>query len=656
MTETTQAAGQERILNALADPPDIRDRMYEPSLGALAPTLEPSPARRVLDQGREGACTGFALAAVINQLRARQRPEAEPVSARMLYEMARRHDEWPGEAYEGSSCRGAIRGWKNMGVCRSELWPEKGASEPRRLTVARAIDARTVTLGAYYRLRTEIADYHAALNDVGAVYASARVHAGWRAPRGEPARITPSRRTIGGHAFAIVGYDGDGFWVQNSWGIDWGDEGLALWSYEDWLENVTDGWVVQLALPTPQIFGLQAGARRGPGGELPGADERERLFRRPPPKRLEIAGHFVHFDDGSFKARGDYWSTLDDVRQSADRLAASDGYDHLLVYAHGGLNSPKASARRVRSLRAGFRRNRIYPFHIMYDTGLAEEIQDVVRRGLRSAEGRAGAWSDWTDNLVEAAVRKPGTALWEEMKRDARTPFAGARDGVRTIEAFAERLAGTRKRIHLAGHSTGGVLLGHLLECLERRRLEVRVSSLTLFAPACRVSFFHSHYRPFLDGSSEHVRVDRMVVYNLTDALERDDQVAGAYRKSLLYLVSRAFEREEDTALLGMERHADPRAEALANVGFVLSNGRTGRRTRARTHGGFDKRGDDERPARDGARQGAGVGEALPRRGDARVLARISHRARALACPLNPRGIRRAWKYDLHIRRSPNPA
>ncbi len=66
MTKTTLAAGEERVLNVLSDAPDIRDRAYEPALIALAREVK-SPANRVvLDQGVEGACTGFGLAAVID--------------------------------------------------------------------------------------------------------------------------------------------------------------------------------------------------------------------------------------------------------------------------------------------------------------------------------------------------------------------------------------------------------------------------------------------------------------------------------------------------------------------------------------------------------------------------------------------------------------
>src|SRR3546814_10107777 len=54
---------------------------------------------------------------------------------------------------------------------------------------------------------------------------------------------------MGYHAFAIVAYDGDGFWLQNSWGDAWGRKGFARISYDEWLERGTDVWVARLAVP-----------------------------------------------------------------------------------------------------------------------------------------------------------------------------------------------------------------------------------------------------------------------------------------------------------------------------------------------------------------------------------------------------------------------
>lgn len=99
---------------AVQDVPDLRDWPFEASLKQLRRYVTPPRSPQILDQQQEGACTGFGLAAIINLLN-KQRGSKVRVSPRMLYEMAKLHDEWPGEGYAGSSCRGAIKGWFNMG-------------------------------------------------------------------------------------------------------------------------------------------------------------------------------------------------------------------------------------------------------------------------------------------------------------------------------------------------------------------------------------------------------------------------------------------------------------------------------------------------------------------------------------------------------------
>ena len=215
-------------LNAIPDLPDIRDHYYEPALIPLQPTIGPANNLLILDQGQEGACVGFGLAATINLLLTGN-DRKKSVSPRMLYEMARKFDEWEGVAYSGSSCRGGIRGWYHNGVCLDASWPYK-TSSPEWLTRAKAAEAKETTIGAYYRLRPHIVDYHAALNEVGVLFASAQVHKGWQSPKGGV--IKENSTNLGGHAFAVVGYNDIGFWVQNSWGPKWGDHGVALWTYE----------------------------------------------------------------------------------------------------------------------------------------------------------------------------------------------------------------------------------------------------------------------------------------------------------------------------------------------------------------------------------------------------------------------------------------
>lgn len=579
-----RAAKQPRMLTVRADPPDIRDRYYDAPLIQLRAKIDPPKNLRILDQGQEGACTGFGLAATIHLLLERGGRPRTWVSTRMLYEMARRHDEWPGEDYEGSSLRGALRAWSSMGVCTEASWPYDPKNVDAEVTIARAKEAREITLGAYFRLRPHLPDYHAALCQAEVIYVSADVHEGWSRPGADGViKYTPETVVDGGHAFAIVGYNDKGFWVQNSWGPDWGRAGLALWTYEDWLDNVVDAWAVRLALPVPQVFGLtpRTQARR--------AAERPELFQDKV-KRGEIAGHFAHVDDGKFADGGEYWSTLEDVRQTADLVAKSAKYDHLLIYAHGGLNTPLAAAKRIRAFKEPFKRNKIYPYSIMYDTGIVEELKDVLLNARDDARGRAGGFRDFLDSMIEDLVRKPVTPLWEEMKRDARIPFDAGGDGAKAVESFVSAFSTTDMKIHLIGHSTGAVLLGHLLAALDRTASDAEIASCTLLAPACTIEFFNDMYRPRLGKSAKAGRVPlpKMRVYNLTDEAEQDDNVAQVYGKSLLYLVSRALERQKDKPLLGLARDCK-KANLAAIDGLDIVYAEEGSSQSASTsHGGFD--------------------------------------------------------------------
>ena len=138
---------------------------------------------------------------------------------------------------------------------------------------------------------------------------------------------------------------------------------------------------------------------------------------------------------------------MDDVRQTANLLAKSDKYDHLLLFAHGGLNSITASARRIAAMKETFKENRIYPYHFMYDTGLLEEIKDVVVGKNREATERAGGLSDWTDKIIEHATRISGRALWRQMKMGSRKPFeADTVEDVRKAQAHPDVKATPMKR------------------------------------------------------------------------------------------------------------------------------------------------------------------------------------------------------------------
>lgn len=587
----------DRVLNVLADATDLRDRVYEPALLDLALSMDPpdptiSP---IQDQGREGACTGFALSSAITLMN-RQRyrrlmppADAPLASARMLYEMAKINDEWPGEDYEGSSIRGALKGFYNNGVCSAKVAPYRDGEKNWYLTVRHAKDARKTSLGAYYRLRPEIIDYHAALNEAGVIYVSARIHRGWqKPPKGD---IRPSHLTEGGHAFIIVGYDEKGFLIQNSWGEDWGGfkgkPGIARWRYDDWSATVMDAWVLRLAVPTPDAFDLTI---TEPSKESVSLFEPDSLAA---PRREDIVGHFIHLNDGKLVNRGKYPTPIETIRETADFLADEDAtgarnYKHLVFYAHGGLNSQSASANRIRKMKEVFKRNGIYPVHFMWETGFFETLKDVIFNSKNKAEARVGGVSDFFDRVFERIARGPGTAIWRDMKWDADQSFKSRGGGRQAVKILLE---GNAKRstpldIHLVGHSAGSILLAYLIESMNNMNpLNVPIKSCSLMAPACTVDLFKSAYHPRIGqtGAAQGIRMLRQ--YNLIDQRELDDCV-GPYGKSLLYFVSNAFEDDENMPLLGMEKF---KAGVPTKAGYkVHYAGRSPSVTDSRTHGGFD--------------------------------------------------------------------
>ena len=88
-------------------------------------------------------------------------------------------------------------------------------------------------------------------------------------------------------------------------------------------------------------------------------------------------------------------------------------------------------------------------------------------------------------------------------------------------------------------------------------------------------------------------------MFNLRDEAERDDNVARVYNKSLLYLVSGAFEDKHHKPLLGMERYARDNAvftglfgKAAKRSDSVVMYSTGGRKvqlqSKSESHGGFD--------------------------------------------------------------------
>lgn len=607
----------QRVLNARRDTLDFRDRMFEPTLIEV-PTHIPLADYRawkvpLLDQGSEGACTGFALATVANYLLTRRKvvPDPAPVSARMLYEMARRYDEWPGEAYSGSSARGAMKGWHKHGVCGEAEWRSGRVRKgPAGLNDARTADALRRPLGAYLRVNhRDLVAMHSALAEVGVVYATAMVHAGWE-------RVTPGgdipypAAAAGAHAFAIVAYDAQGFWIQNSWGRRWGHGGFARISYDDWLANGTDVWVARLGAPVTLRLSESSAIAHAPTAGRSSAYS-----------YADLRPHVVSLgNDGRLRTGGDYGTSADEVREifEVDMPRAMKDWPvkRVLLYAHGGLVDEKSAIQRLADYRSAMLPAQVYPISFIWNSDywstVSNILEDLMRK--RRPEGALGAAKDFLldrlDDTVELLARAlTGKAGWDEMKENALGASAaegGTRLALQHLAALHRRMP---LQVHVVGHSAGSIFMAPVVRMLTapagpiasgylagESGLGLPLDTCTLWAPAATMELFKQAYLPALQSGA----IGRFALFALSDKAEQDDHVARIYNKSLLYLVSRAFEAKafgEGVPLLGMEKWiaADDAVrriftQGLADLVFSPNDVPTGaiNASRSTEHGGFD--------------------------------------------------------------------
>lgn len=599
-------------LNVRPDPLDFRDAPYVPTLVEVKPFIDPPQIepRLIRLQGNEGSCTGQALAATIDiqnrvrRARLSKKLSAEKVgylvpervSARMLYEMARTYDEYPDDGMQGSSVRGAIKAFFHNGVCSEDAAPYLEGEENWRLTVDRAREARRTSLGAYFRLKHVLYDYHAALSEVDTVYCSAMVHQNWFRPENGSIKLPDHDDLVikGAHAFALVGYDADGFYVLNSWGPDWGGgvfgPGISHWSYEDWQEHIMDAWALRLAVPSEKTFHTVGGR-----GTNRARDARGKAASIP---RIEVNGHYIHVKDGRYVTSGNYWNNKASFEETAARLTKTSDpnervYKHLLFYAHGGLNDVDDAVQRAHAMIPVLKQHGIYPVFFIWRTGFWEELLDVLRGREGRVASRVEEISDLSDMLLEGAAQPIVRPIWREMKDDAndammvKGPAAnptGAGWEATHILLGAALKAGMK--LHFVGHSAGAILLGELLMRASAGKVVLgdRLGTISLMAPACTREFFDNVTAALPGVGGEGAN---FAIYNLSNRLERDDSVGGIYRKSLLYLVSNSFEDAPDTPLAGFEAVAKDIIKQKKKVALHISDGNSAA-TQSRTHGGFD--------------------------------------------------------------------
>jgi hypothetical protein len=564
-------AGRTMETNAVPDPFDALDLVYRPLLQLLPREKDHRAGQPVLDQIGQ-SCTGHAVAALIDTVLSKplakvpahgapRRPTTR-VSPYMLYALARRYDEYPGDADVGSSLRGAFKGWYRHGVCSARTWP--ASVEDRDLYDPKFVaECRKTPLGAYYRVNARrIDDMQSAITELNAIAVSAAIHEGWRVPgrrrhgrTGPISVIERSQEPLGGHAFLIAGYNDVGFLVQNSWGTEWGQNGYATLPYDDWLDNGYDAWVGR------------------PGVPQVGATQRRRVVVPAGTSLIGAGGpHLARLKDfvvdvtagGRLSTKGKVSSSPSQI----DGLVAAMEAQHdawatpanpdrrVVLYAHGGLVGEDGGIAVADRMIDWWRENKIYPVHLVWESDPITTVFSFLghrQRALPFGGLLDGFW-EAADRALEGAGRSI-SPLWEEMKANARAASGPLRGGPASddpgVTLLIERLKAYRAKhaadlkIHLVGHSAGSVVLASVVERLIAEGIPVE--SLQLMGGAIRVDDFVRQVVPALasapNGSG---MVRRFATYTLTDKAELDDTCPGppvaVYHKSLLYFVARSLE------------------------------------------------------------------------------------------------------------------
>ncbi len=618
-----------RWLNVLPDEEDTRDYRYSAGLGRIRPVLPvpsiltPAPTesraarifRRKLirDQGAEGSCTGQALAAVIdiqNLWRRFDRPTdsldalqqrtefAEwadrRASARMLYEMARALDEEPEHRMPGSTLRNALKAFRLNGCCLDKSAPYEPYEPGWHLGIEQAKEARSTNLSAYFRIGQNINDYHAALNEVGAIYVSAMIHEGWyqvgdreppAASGGTPLDIpTPgaNEKLRGAHAFALVGYDDEGFFVLNSWGASWatsidertgerfGTPGVARWSYDDWRDHVLDAWVFRLGVPTERAFR----ARGGFGIDIDAVSGKRRS-RTP---RVTINGHYLHLKDGRYVTTGRYPNTretLEDthalLRERLRSKASGPSYGDVLLFFMNGFSSLDIDAPLVEAWVHRCKEREIYPVFVFWNYAERARLVNLLEADFETYRSRYSGSGAALARKLEQGMADYGQLFWghrgEQCEAMCGAPGDPLQDIMRlplfaALIPFLTLVKSGRCRCHLAAHGDGVFLLEHFAErCARLPEFAVdnesrhHCSSATLFAPLCDMEYTESLASLLPQGSKQQVDV-----VTLSETDEARDQM-GPYPGTLPRLVQNSrfparASSPKDERVLGLYENA----------------------------------------------------------------------------------------------------
>jgi hypothetical protein len=305
----------------------------------------------------------------------------------------------------------------------------------------------------------------------------------------------------------------------------------------------------------------------------------------------DLRPHIISIgNDGRLRSDGTYGNKAQDVEriltEDLPRTTAHWKKRRILLYAHGGLVSEANALQRVEDYLPALLQAEVYPLAFIWRTDFWSTVKNLLNDALRQRrpEGVLDAAKDFMldrlDDTLEPIARiAGGKRIWNEMKENALLATLSAEGGARLVVEQLRKLCTLHPdiEIHIAGHSAGSIFMAPLAQLISSKGvidteslkaetgciwpatqgLGVKIKTCTLWAAACTTGLFDSTYLPAIQSG----QIGKFTLFNLKDCPECDDHCAHVYNKSLLYLVSNAFEKKlrsplkkDGESILGMDK------------------------------------------------------------------------------------------------------
>lgn len=285
----------------------------------------------VLDQGREGACVGMGCS---GEAAAQPVPVPGVTSAYASgwYHAAQKRDQWPGEAYDGTSVLAGLLEGRARGLYEGFRWATSAEELAAGIVLDESDGGGPAIIGVEWREGSYDTDPLGVLRPSGAVVGGHCLCVVGFVPAGVKRASALGRQLLDASLWA--GYQSVGgpvFVVLNSWGLAFGQGGLCLVPLD-----VMQDWAragAELAIPQ--------------GRKLPGARKISAEESQP---ATAVADETLHVQAWDVRVRdrlvGGLPAGIDQDSATVQALELVAGWDGLRVRVHAppGLFTLRASA------------------------------------------------------------------------------------------------------------------------------------------------------------------------------------------------------------------------------------------------------------------------------------------------------------------------